>query len=91
MSYVFIKVSKYGVLTDFILAEKPILQKTINTGIYILSPKAVASIPANCFFPITYLFDDAIKNNIPCGAFQIENEWLDVGRPQQLKQARGQV
>lgn len=71
------------------LTEKPILQKTINAGIYILSPKAVRSIPKDSFFPITHLFDDAIKNNIPCGGFEIENEWLDIGRPQQLKQARG--
>lgn len=73
------------------LAEKPILQKTINAGIYILSPKAVASIPKNSFFPITHLFDDAIKNSFDCGAYVIKNEWLDVGRPQQLKQARGDI
>ncbi len=72
------------------LVEKPVLQKTINAGIYVLSPEAVSSVPKDTFFPITHLFDESIKNNIPCGAFEIENEWLDIGRPQQLKQARGE-
>lgn len=73
------------------LVEKPVLEKTINAGIYILSPAAVASVPPECFFPITHLFDESLKNDIACGAFVIENEWLDVGRPKELKQARGET
>ena len=71
------------------LEEKPVLEKTVNAGIYILSPQAVSAIPKNTYFPITTLFEDAIKNNLVCGTFPVEKEWLDVGSPQQLRQARG--
>jgi len=72
------------------MEEKPILEKTINAGIYILSPKAVSAIPKDTYFPITTLFGDALKNNLECGTFFIEKEWLDIGSPQQLWQARGE-
>lgn len=73
------------------LEEKPIIRKTINAGIYVLAPEALKTIPQNTFFPITHLFDQALESDRPCGAFEIENEWLDIGRPQQLKQARGEA
>jgi dTDP-glucose pyrophosphorylase len=72
------------------LEEKPILEKMVNAGIYVLSPQAVSAIPKNTYFPITTLFEDAIKNNLVCGAFPVEKEWLDIGSPQQLRQARGE-
>jgi dTDP-glucose pyrophosphorylase len=72
------------------LEEKPILEKTVNAGIYVLSPKAVSDIPKNTYFSITTLFEDAIKENRVCGTFPVEREWLDIGTPQQLRQARGE-
>ena len=72
------------------LEEKPVLQKMVNAGIYVLSPRAVTDIPKNTSFPITTLFEDALSKNLLCGAFTIEKEWLDVGTPKQLRQARGE-
>ena len=72
------------------LEEKPVLEKMVNAGIYVLSPQAVSAIPKNTCFPITTLFEDAIKNNLVCGTFPVEKEWLDIGSPQQLRQARGE-
>ena len=72
------------------LEEKPVLEKMVNAGIYVLSPQAVSTIPKNTYFPITTLFEDAIKNNLVCGIFPVEKEWLDIGSPQQLRQARGE-
>jgi NDP-sugar pyrophosphorylase family protein len=72
------------------LEEKPILEKMVNAGIYILSPRAVSSIPKNTYFPITSLFEDALKNNLTCGIFHVEKEWHDIGSPHQLRQARGE-
>jgi len=72
------------------LEEKPVLEKMVNAGIYVLSPQAVSAIPKNTYFPITTLFEDALKKNLACGAFAIEKEWLDIGGPQQLRQARGE-
>jgi len=73
------------------LKEKPVLEKMVNAGIYVLSPQAVADIPKNVCFPITTLFEDALKNNLVCGTFALEMEWLDIGSPQQLRQARGEL
>ena len=72
------------------IEEKPVLERKVNAGIYVLSPQAVAAIPKNTYFPMTALFDGALKDDLACGTFQIEKEWLDVGSPQQLRQARGE-
>lgn len=72
------------------LEEKPVIERMVNAGIYVLSPQAVSDIPQNTFFPITTLFEDAFTKNITCGAFTIEKEWLDVGTPDQLRQALGE-
>ena len=72
------------------LEEKPILGKMVNSGIYVLSQQAVSAIPKNTCFPITTLFEDALKKNLVCGTFAIEKEWLDIGSHQQLRQARGE-
>jgi len=71
------------------LEEKPVLEKMVNAGIYVLSRDAVSAIPKNSYFPITTLFEDALKNNLVCGTFSVEKEWFDIGTPQQLLQARG--
>ena len=72
------------------LEEKPVVEKMVNAGVYVLSPQAVAAIPKNAFFPITKLFEDALSKNLHCGAFAIEKEWLDIGTSKQLRQARGE-
>ena len=71
------------------IEEKPVLQKTVNAGVYVLSPAAVESVPAQTFYPITGLFEDALRQRLPCGAYLIEEEWLDVGHPSQLHRANG--
>jgi dTDP-glucose pyrophosphorylase len=72
------------------LEEKPVIEKKVNAGIYVLSTLAVSTIPKNTCFPITALFEKALKKNLVCGTFSIEKEWLDIGSPQQLRQARGE-
>ena len=69
--------------------EKPIVRKLVNAGVYVLSPEAVASVPHETFFPITNLVEKALEKKLPCGAFTIEKEWIDIGRPQELKKATG--
>jgi len=73
------------------LEEKPVLERMVNAGVYVLSPQAVCAIPKNTYVPITALFEGALKKNLACGTFQLQKEWLDVGSPQQLCQARGEL
>ena len=73
------------------IEEKPVLQKLVNAGVYVLSPDAIKSVPAQTCYPITSLFEHALLEKRACGAYLIEEEWLDVGHPTQLRRANGQV
>jgi len=73
------------------LEEKPVFEKMVNAGIYVLSPQAVKAIPRNKSFPMTALFEDAFTKKLRCGAFPVEKEWLDIGTPKQLREARGEM
>lgn len=75
-----------GVITD--LREKPVLEKKVNAGLYVLSPSAIAQIPTKRF-DMTELFQSAIQEQKQCGVFDIEGEWIDVGRHEDLSRARG--
>lgn len=80
--------SENGIITG--VEEKPVLTKIINGGVYVLSIHAVQCVPVNRFFPVTQIFDDALKRDLLCGAYPLDGDWIDIGLPGQLKQARGQ-
>lgn len=71
------------------LEEKPVVAKQINAGIYLFSAQAIADIPPQTSFPITDLFENALIHNRACGAYLIQDDWIDVGQPAQLAQAQG--
>lgn len=71
------------------LREKPTERSLINAGIYVLSPPAVAAVPAGQEYPITALFESLLAQGRPVGAHVLEAEWLDVGRHDELRRARG--
>ena len=71
--------------------EKPTLTKIVNAGIYVVSPELVARVPATGEFPLPALFDDCLARGERVGAFGIEGDWIDVGRQEQLKEARGEI
>ncbi len=73
------------------IEEKPLITRTINGGVYVLSPDAVQAVPRNEAFPITRLFEEALAGGYPCGAFHLGGDWTDVGLPEQLKKARGHM
>jgi dTDP-glucose pyrophosphorylase len=70
------------------LEEKPLLAQWINAGIYLLSPETIAGVPRE-FFPVTQLFENLIKDGRRVGAFEIEEDWIDVGQKEQLSKAQG--
>jgi dTDP-glucose pyrophosphorylase len=71
------------------LREKPTERALINAGIYVLSPEAVAGVPAGKEYPITALFESLLADGKAVGAHLLEAEWLDVGRHDELRRARG--
>mgnify|MGYP001545173881 FL=1 len=71
------------------LREKPVERKLVSAGTYILSPEAIRMIPVGEEYPITELFEHCLRADQPVGAFPITDEWMDVGRPDELRRARG--
>lgn len=71
------------------IEEKPALSATINAGVYIIGPKLLARVPANQEFPITKLFEESLARGESLGAYEILDDWIDVGQKEQLKIARG--
>jgi dTDP-glucose pyrophosphorylase len=65
------------------LTEKPQVAHTINAGMYAITPELVARVPKNTFFPITNLFERALAEGQSIGAYSIEDEWVDIGVPEE--------
>ncbi len=70
------------------IEEKPVLNRPINAGIYVLSPEVLERVPQNQAFPITALIEQAIVLGDSVGAFRISGGWIDVGRHDELRQAQ---
>ncbi len=73
------------------LDEKPTLEREVNSGMYALDPSVVAAIPAGRRTDTPDLINELLAAGEPVGAFEIEDEWLDVGQRDQLAAARGIV
>jgi NDP-sugar pyrophosphorylase family protein len=71
------------------LEEKPALMRDVNTGIYALSPALVARVEPGRALAMPDLIGDALERGERVGAFEIEDDWIDVGQREHLDQARG--
>lgn len=70
------------------IQEKPLVERSVNAGIYVLSPDALKLVPRS-FFPITDLFQMLINKGERVGSYEISSEWADVGQHSELNKARG--
>lgn len=62
------------------MSEKPSFNFQINTGVYILEPHVLESIPENAFFHITDLIEEIRNKAGRVGVFPIsEGSWTDIG------------
>jgi dTDP-glucose pyrophosphorylase/CBS domain-containing protein len=71
------------------LVEKPSPDYLINAGIYVLDPAVLALVPRGVFFPITALFEKLLAARKRVAVYLIEEDWIDVGRREELARARG--
>lgn len=72
------------------LDEKPTLTKLVNAGIYVLAPELVAALPRNTATTVPDILGNAMNRGELVRAFEIDDEWIDVGQREQLSQARGE-
>jgi len=71
------------------IREKPTIAYTTNAGIYLLEPSLLDRIPKDVEFAIPSLMEECFSRGEALGAFRIEEDWMDIGRPQELQHARG--
>jgi dTDP-glucose pyrophosphorylase/CBS domain-containing protein len=71
------------------IEEKPVHDFFVNAGIYVLDQDVLACLPAEERIEMPDLFEHLIKTGHSAVAFPICEYWLDIGQPDNLKQAHG--
>ena len=62
------------------LSEKPVLELSVNAGIYLLEPEAVRRVPRETRFDATDLIAVLLANRMPVNAYPVHEYWLDIGQ-----------
>lgn len=73
------------------IAEKPTLSQYINAGMYVLDPAVVERIPRNEEIGLPSVLQDCLGRGEAVRAFEVDEDWIDVGQIDQLRRARGEV
>lgn len=71
------------------LDEKPTLSRVVNAGIYVLSPQLITALSQATPTTVPDILGDAMNRGLEVRAFEIDDEWIDVGHREQLTAARG--
>lgn len=72
------------------LDEKPFSTWSVSAGIYALEPSLVEYVDSGREFPMTELIANALQRGDRVMAHRLEGEWLDIGRVNELRHARGE-
>ena len=70
------------------LKEKPAYEHYVNTGVYIVDPAVIDTIPRGKRCDMTTLVDSTIESGHPVGWFPVHEYWLDIGTPAQYERAQ---
>ncbi|MDC8758884.1 nucleotidyltransferase family protein [Janthinobacterium fluminis] len=62
------------------IEEKPIQRFTVSSGMYVLSPSALALVPPDQFFDMPSLFEAVVAKGMHTRCHRINGYWLDIGR-----------
>jgi NDP-sugar pyrophosphorylase family protein len=62
------------------LREKPTVSFLVNSGIYVLSPNMLTSIPTDGVYHMTDLISDSIARGKKVLGYQFTEAWRDIGR-----------
>jgi dTDP-glucose pyrophosphorylase len=66
------------------IEEKPVDDKFINAGVYVLNPSLLKLLTFGQRIDITELFQLMLNNHKPINAYPVYENWLDVGNPADL-------
>ena len=70
------------------IVEKPVYDNIISAGMYVLAPEALNYIPHNSVTDMPNLLLSLIADHKRVGVFTLEDEWVDVGRHDDLERAK---
>jgi NDP-sugar pyrophosphorylase family protein len=72
------------------IREKPSQVWNANCGIYVIQPDLVSRVPERGYFSMPDLILGCLNRGEPVGGYMVEGDWMDIGRPKELQQARGE-
>ena len=67
--------------------EKPSYSHLVNAGVYVINPEILPLLPSCQFMDMPSLLDRAQKSGRLVSVCPIHEYWIDVGRPESLRQA----
>lgn len=70
------------------IIEKPSHSYFVNAGIYVIGPEALSILPPGQYFDMPQFFEALGAQGYESAVFPIREYWLDVGRLDDLEQAR---
>jgi dTDP-glucose pyrophosphorylase len=73
------------------IVEKPLRQELVSGGIYVFNPSVLRKVPTDTFFPMTQVLTDCIDGGDKVSVWALDEDWMDVGQPQDLAKARGLI
>ncbi len=72
------------------MTEKPTTSWRVNAGIYAVSPDVLDKVVPGVEFPIIDLVDQTMGLGGRVVSYHLDSPWVDIGRPAELKRARGE-
>ena len=69
------------------IAEKPVKRYLVNAGIYVIDPELLSLVPKRDQFTMPELILRAQQKGYPTFAFPIREDWMDIGRFEDLVRA----
>lgn len=71
--------------------EKPVQSVHVNAGLYVLDPSVLHRVPKGRTFDMTDLFDGLVADGEKAVAFSLRDQWIDIGRAEDLDRARAVI
>jgi NDP-sugar pyrophosphorylase family protein len=68
------------------IEEKPVYRNYINAGVYVISAEAIKTLVPGVYMNMTDFFATLIARSEVICAYPIHESWIDVGRPEDLKE-----
>jgi len=78
--------TKEGFLDSIV--EKPVYEELISAGVYALSPEALSYVPKGRVTDMPTLLHALVQDKKKVGVFTLRDEWMDIGRHDDLERAR---